>query len=88
MKITKEHYEILKSAIALLPASMVAEHKLYIIEEGKAKDVDKRLRWDTLYASRIKIGDGIGMSGLPLYKYMNNTHIDTALKAIMKELGH
>ena len=46
----------------------------------------KRLRWDLFWASNCKIGDGAGMSGdINLYSYMNDDHIDTALRRIMNE---
>ena len=88
MRITKQHYNELKQAISLIPASAVKEHREFIKQEGKAKDIEKRLRWDTLYATRIKIGDGKGMPGLPLYGYLNDSHIDTALKHIMADLEY
>jgi hypothetical protein len=49
--------------------------------------VNKRYRWDLLYASRIKIGDGIGSRGdIDLYAYMDDSHIDTALRSIVPTL--
>lgn len=51
------------------------------------KDLNMRYRWDVLYASQIKIGDGVGIQGdLNLYSYLNDTHIDTALRSIVAEL--
>ena len=85
MKMKKEHYDIIKKAISLIPKSAAKEHREFIKQEGKAKDIEKRLRWDMLYATQIKIGDGKGMSGLPLYEYLSDNHIDTALKQIIKD---
>ena len=82
MKITDEHYNQLKAMIAPLKDKLPA-HREYIIAEGKAKDVDKRLRWDALYSAK----GGNQFICDNLYKYLNDDHIDTALKAIMKELN-
>jgi hypothetical protein len=87
MKMTAEHYETIKAAMQTIQAEDILAHRDYIIAEGKARDVDKRLRWDCLYATKIKLGDGRGRSGLPVYAYLHDSHIDTALKQIMKELG-
>ncbi len=78
MKIKPEHYAALKTAIESVGTDNIKQHATIVS--------DKRLRWDCLYASKLKIGDGAGMSGLPLYSYMDDTHIDTALRHIMKEL--
>lgn len=51
------------------------------------KDLNKRYRFDLLWLSGLKIGDGVGVKGeLDLYSYMNDTHIDTALKHIVPNL--
>lgn len=86
MKMSAEHYETIKAAIQTIPVAGILAHRAYIIAEGKAQDVDKRLRWDCLHATKIKLGDGRGCSGLPVYAYLHDAHIDTALKQIMKEL--
>lgn len=81
MKITDEHYDYLYAAIKQLD-SKLATHKEYLIKEGKCKDIDKRLRWDALYASVSSkwICDH-------LYTYLNDVHIDTALRHIMQDLN-
>lgn len=44
----------------------------------------KRYRWDVLRGTKLKIGDGVGMKGdLDLYAYMDDDHIDSALRAIL-----
>ena len=83
MKITPEHYEFIKSAIQNnFTVSLVNDHRTFIENEGKAKDIDKRLRWDLLWLSVTSAW----ICGT-IYKYADNTHIDTALKKIVKELG-
>ena len=88
MKITKKHYNILKEGIENLGIENIKQHKMDLpFRVNPPKDLDKRVRWDCLYATKIKIGYGIGMDGLPLYAYLNDNHIDTALRHIMKELN-
>lgn len=84
MKINDEHYHILFNAFESI-ASKIEDHKQVVIKENRAKDIDKRVRWDALFAlSRT--------SALPesfittLYTYLNDTHIDTALRKVMREL--
>lgn len=83
MKITPEHYAELKTRIAAIwtPAKHDA-HRQFIINEGKAKDVEKRLRWDWSYYAKMSpwVCDN-------LYTYMDDTHIDTALKQVMRDLS-
>ena len=79
MKMKPEHFTILKRAIHetmnSLPLGTYSQYQTAGLS-------DRRYRWDLLYRSKIKIGDGIGIDGLPLYAYLNDGHIDTALKAI------
>ncbi len=83
MKITDKDYAILKSFVAPF---MTAGNAKHYNDKGLSP---MRFRWDCLYASRIKIGDcaGLGQGDVPLYAYMNDSHIDTALRAIQHELG-
>lgn len=81
MKIKTEHYNYLLEAIKPLVPKAQA-HKEYLIKLNKPEmDQKKRLRWDLLYATVLSswICDN-------LYKYLNDDHIDTALKNIMIEL--
>jgi len=77
MKIKPQHFKELKAAIE--PLHNKERWEIYQAQGLSAK----RYRWDLLYASKLKIGDGKGCSGLPLYAYMNDDHIDTALRAIV-----
>jgi hypothetical protein len=81
MKIKPEHYAYLKGAIATIDLKRIADHRNFVIGEGKSQDVEKRVRWDAVrYAGLIPwICD-------TLYKYMNDDHIDTALRKIFSEL--
>lgn len=83
MKITSEHYEAVKAAIA----PVLTRHPNAEYEYQEARLTPRRLRWDLLRHSRLKIGDGVGMDGLPLYQYMNDNHIDTALRSICRDFN-
>ena len=88
MKIKQEHYKILKDGIENLGIDKIKLHKMDLpFSVRPPKDLDKRVRWDCLHATKIKIGDGIGQDGLPLYAYLDDSHIDTALRHIMTDLG-
>ena len=77
------HYAYIKEAIAPVAARVnPVEYRKQIVAEGKARDPDKRVRWDYLYAAKLSswICDN-------LYDYLHDEHIDTALRSIMAELA-
>ena len=54
----------------------------------RCRDKDMRYRWDLMYASGLRFGDGRGMRGdLNLYAYLNDKHIDSALRSFIPPLG-
>ena len=56
-----------------------------IAEEKKiGKDHEKRFRWDVFWTARRYL-NGNFISDI-LYSYLNDDHIDTALKKIVKEI--
>ena len=79
MKITPSHYSLLRDSILPLAPRFPA-HREFLKSEGKAKDIEKRLRWDAFRSA--------GYAGIlsELYAYLNDTHIDTALRSIMREI--
>lgn len=81
MKILSHHYAYMKAAIQTIAADIPAM-RLAIAAEGKAKDVNKRLRWDCSYRA-------IGAKWIcdNIYPYANDDHIDTALRSIMQEIA-
>jgi hypothetical protein len=90
MKIKDEDFVILRDAIS--PLDTADRRNLYL--EGKfpraesCKNLDMRYRWDLLYASRLKVGDGVGIQGdVNLYAYLDDTHIDTALRNLVPSLN-
>lgn len=85
MKIKPEHYAILRDKVRVSLDAQGWRAELYQ-REGLSF---KRFRWDMLYLARVKIGDnaGMGHGDVPLYEYMNDDHIDTALRRIVTEYG-
>ena len=75
MKIRPEHYIVLRDAIRAIPNTQ---------REAILTDVQrspKRRRWDLLWASGT-----LRFVCDTLYSYVNDDHIDTALRAIEKEV--
>jgi len=87
MKMKQEHYDALKEQISLFLDKVKQEHgrsfidlHMDYIEQGLS---EKRFRWDLWYvSSNNRPPDFID----ELYEYINDTHIETALKRIVKEL--
>lgn len=81
MKMIPEHYAVIKKAMQekafLLPAI-----KLSINGGKRPKDMEMRIRWDLFNATEL-----LKWQCDVLYGYLDDTHIDTALKSIMKELN-
>ena len=88
MKITPEHFAHMKSAITEKLKTLqaidfsVPDYKAKLAADSRVKDVDKRLRWDLFYASKLA-----PWSCDNVYPYANDDHVDTALRAIQKELN-
>jgi hypothetical protein len=81
MKIKAEHKGHIQEALSRFSVEKVNAHRQFIINEGKAKDVEKRLRWDLLYYA--------GLSGWlvdNVYPYANDDHIDTVLRQLMASM--
>ena len=84
MKMKSDHYATLKSAIAT-NAHKIEAHLNYIVTYSNAKDANKRLRWDMLYLSKRELPAHWVCD--TLYPYLNDDHIDTALRQIIAELS-
>ena len=86
MKIEKEHYQHMRLKIqdTIEKAGLVkiAEHKELLKTAYGVKDPAVRFRWDLYHASALT-----SFTCDILYSYLDDTHIDTALKNIIKELG-
>lgn len=82
MKVKSEDYEYMKSKMSREISKKDAErHRHYLLKDPKVKDLEKRFRWDCVYAAKLS-----GFICHSLYDYCNDDHIDTALKKIIKEL--
>ena len=81
MKMKPEHFAHMKAEITKLDRERVAAHKAALAYDPRVKDLDKRFRWDLSHAARLTpwICDN-------LYSYLDDTHVDTALRAIVREL--
>jgi hypothetical protein len=77
MKITTEHYDILRSAI------MQAQQDYHTLEEYQAHNLTaKRWRYDLLWrAIRYQLLPDHFVTDT-LYRYVDDSHIDTALRKI------
>ena len=84
MKITAPHLESLTKA--LTPLDTPEKRAQYASGEfpraDAVKDLDKRYRWDLLFAA----GSFSREWTTEVYKYADDTHIDTALRSIIKPL--
>ncbi len=88
MKISNEHYQYIKRAIEQLDADRdLLSHASQYKAEGLSP---KRFRWDCTYGTGLFkwICDNVYRDG-PNGDYVNvnDTHIDTVLRKIMRELG-
>jgi hypothetical protein len=77
MKIKPEHYDYIKNSIDSLDKEKVKIHKSL----GYGIDREKRFIWDLFNAAKLYI-----YASNVLYKYLNDSHIETALYKIVKEL--
>lgn len=89
LKIKEQDLQVLKSRIERLDTP--ARREMYkagnYARANLTKDVDKRYRWDLLWTTGLKLGDGVGIKGdLDLYAYLDDSHIDSALRSIVPPL--
>lgn len=81
MKIKSEHYNRIKQAIEAIPEQTRKNHYESLKSDTRIKDIDKRFRWDCFnYAGLTSFACNT------LYNYLDDNHIDTALKSIIKEI--
>ena len=81
MKMKPEHFAHMKAEITKLDRSRITDHKAALAYDPRVKDLDKRFRWDLSHAARLTpwICDN-------LYSYLDDSHVDTALRSIVREL--
>lgn len=80
MKMKSHHFEHLKRALAPYTESAKA-HRNILAKDVRVKDLEKRLRWDLLHAAALT-----PWICAELYPYLDDTHIDTALRAAVVDL--
>jgi hypothetical protein len=80
MKITPAHYAHMKQAMSAV-ADRIPAIRDAIAADPRVRDADKRLRWDLFNDAGLTrwLCDNV-------YSYANDDHVDTALRAIMKEI--
>ena len=83
LKIPTDVVEIMRRAIEPLDTNEVrdAYRSGNYPRAEHTKDVDKRYRWDLLHASSIQAWDLYDIPGV------NDSHIDSALRSIVRPLG-
>lgn len=87
MKMKPEHYAIIRDSIqSLIPLEWVQRHWEMLVPDQRVKDIAKRVRWDCYWYARTRI-ERKGVTPEKLYAYLDDGHLDTALRAIMKELN-
>ena len=81
MRMPLDLYEELENKIWALDWD-IAAYRQRLVQEGKSRDVEKRLRWDMMWAavSSSWVCDNVYNLG------MHDVHIDTALKKIVSRL--
>jgi len=86
MKMKDEHYatlvQLLDDLVASTTIVKLHQHREALKGDPKVKDLEMRFRWDLLYSANKE-----AMSALTreLYTYLNDDHIDTALRRYVSE---
>lgn len=80
MKIIPEHYETLRKGISDKYRDLLINHAVDF-NKYLSGHTDKRIAWDLLNAAKL-----MPFVCNTLYKYCNDSHIDTALLRIIKEI--
>jgi hypothetical protein len=85
MKITKEHYthlhNTIQERIEKLGGVVIYEYREKLKNDKRVKNLETRFNWDMFYACKLA-----GYACNYLYTYLNDNHIDTALKSIMRDI--
>jgi hypothetical protein len=76
MKITSEHLERLKSLLE----PVIAKYPISEYRRTNPEFSDTRVRWDYFWASDFPTKNALMNE---IYEYANDTHLNTALKAIV-----
>ena len=86
MKIKPDHYAVIlagmQETVTRLGREAVMKHQRDLRTVPHVTDPEKRFRWDLFRAAGL-----ITWACDNLYNYANDTHIDTALRAAVREMG-
>jgi hypothetical protein len=89
MKMSQADYDALKISISrkveVLGVDKIKAHRETLKSDPRVKNLDMRYRWDILNLKSRR--DENTELFDRLYVYLNDDHIDTALKKIIKELS-
>jgi len=83
MKIKPEHYSHMKTEIdrvCFVYAEEIPKHIAQVKQLGRYHDLKKRIRWDMFNTAQLT-----SFACDTLYDYLNDEHIDTALRSIMTD---
>lgn len=83
MRITTEHYNVIKSKLSELDAETVLKHKESLLISKDYKDLNTRIAYDCARAAGL-----LRFTIDVLYKYVDDTHIKTALLKACRELNY
>jgi len=83
MKITNEHYDHIKTELSKLDYETVLKHKASLIAAQDYKDLNTRMVYDCARAAGL-----LRFTVDVLYKYVDDSHIKTALIKAGKELNY
>ena len=81
LKIRPEHYEFIKNRFRMVHARTKPSFAYWRKEYAKEGLSEKRFVWDLYYTSGLT-----EFTCDTLYKYMNDDHLHSALRRIVKEL--
>jgi len=81
LKIKKEHYDHMQAEITRALADAGVTPKELREEYTRTGLSEKRLRWDAFHAAKLN-----GFLCSTLYLYLDDSHVDSALKQIVREL--
>lgn len=78
MKMSSQDYDAMKEKIRATVTAWPMRLSVYADRYRETGKSDQRFRWDVLYASKVDV--------CSVYHYLDDRHIDTALKRIIQEI--
>ena len=83
MKMTATDYNVLKSILETIPMQTLIDAENWASNSPHLKDRNKGFRWSLYNYCHRNLKNWLS----ECYRYLNDDHIDTALKAYCKEKG-